>query len=82
MSDAVEDRDPDKIYAPWLPATVAALNHYQASGRFHPFTCPGNHQGEMKLVAHEQGWSCASEHCTYAQDWAWRFMTEGDHGDR
>jgi hypothetical protein len=80
MSDAAEDRSPAKIYAPWPTTTAAALNRYQASGRFHPFTCPGNHPGEMKLVAHEQGWSCASGRCDYAQGWAWGFMTEENHG--
>ena len=65
--------DSDKREAPWAPEEVAALNAWQADGRFHPYTC-----GDCgaALVATEAGWSCPTEGCTYAQAWAHRFSTK------
>ena len=66
---------------PWTDAQVAALNRFQTSGRFHPFTCGGKrtdeahrayrreHGGDLgQLVATTNGWVCPV--CGYTQDWA------------
>jgi hypothetical protein len=68
---------------PWSDEQVAALNRYQDSGRFHPFTCgSGNRSDEAhksarerlgltddgQLIATRVGWICAA--CDYRQDWA------------
>lgn len=62
--------------APWTEEQVASLNAYQASGRYHPFTCanrsePGHQErhGDLGvLVATKDGWICPD--CDYTQDWA------------
>lgn len=58
----------EKIYAPWTPDQVAALNDFQARDDIHPFTC-GNGCGV--LTAHTNGWFCP---CGYRQLWAWAAM--------
>lgn len=61
----------DTIHAPWTPAQVEALNTYQRSGYFHPYTCGKRDQwehGEGELIATENGWVCPD--CSYTQDWA------------
>lgn len=67
---------PLKIYAPFTKAQIVALNQYQQTGRFHPFTCPnrGEHIGEGELVATVSGWICPQ--CDYTQDWALAKMVE------
>ena len=75
------------ITAPFSAAQVAALNAYQATARFHPFTCGGErmdaahrarqavHGGDFgQLVAEPDGWRCPV--CNYRQDWAHAFMAE------
>jgi hypothetical protein len=73
----------ERIKAPWTPQQVEALNHFQQSGMFHPFTCGqrdqwhheerwGRHLGT--LVATEDGWTCPD--CSYTQDWAHAFMAD------
>ena len=52
---------PAKIVAPWTPEQVDALNAYQASGRFHPYTCP--HGCGMMLTAKAEGWFCGNIAC-------------------
>ena len=65
----------------FTPKEVEALNAYQNSRRFHPFTCGGdrtdvNHlDGEGILVATESGWVCP--YCSYRQDWAHPWMKDG-----
>lgn len=61
------------LHAPWTTEQVAALNAYQFTGAFHPFTCtdpddlhPDDH---VLLVAHQDGWHCPAADCSYAQDW-------------
>lgn len=61
----------DKIKAPFTPEQVVKLNHFQQSGRFHPFTC-GNDSSHRVLVATPDGWVC--EDCSYQQNWAHSFM--------
>ncbi|MGE5510507.1 MAG: hypothetical protein ACM31O_04545 [Bacteroidota bacterium] len=76
------------IKAPWTPEQVEALNAYQRSGRFHPFTC-GNDRFDQAhavytitnglsdygiLIATEQGWICPC--CDYRQDWAHAAMAQ------
>jgi hypothetical protein len=69
----------EKIKAPWTPETVKALNDFQHSGEWHPFTCGGSNRdkshldGEGVLAATEYGWVCP--YCDYEQDWAYLFMT-------
>lgn len=68
------------IKKPFTKEHIAALNEYQKSGKFHPFTCGGNRtdknhlDGEGILVATEDGWICP--YCDYKQDWAHEFMTK------
>ena len=75
-----------QISAPWTPEQVAALNRWQTSGRFHPFTCGGDRmdaahvqyqyehpdQDFGQLVASVNGWFCPV--CSYRQSWAHDFM--------
>lgn len=67
-----------RIYAPWTPEQVTALNAYQRAGRGHPFTCGGEqHLGSPSLVAYTDGWRCPQpdgKFCDYRQDWAPTFM--------
>ena len=70
----------NKIFAPFTPEQVIALNAFQASTLGHPFTCGGNRtdenhlDGEGKLAATEAGWICP--YCDYRQDWAHAPMAE------
>lgn len=67
-----------KVVAKWTQEQIEALNRFQKSGSFHPFTCGGNRtdekhlDGEGILVATEDGWICP--YCDYRQDWAHDFM--------
>lgn len=76
-TDQTPRREP-KIHAPFTAAQVTALNTYQRSGSFHPFTCgrgqDGGHVSGITLTATEDGWRCPVNGCTYHQDWAWSFM--------
>lgn len=77
---------PGTTIAPWSDATVVALNAFQASGRWHPYTCQEDRHsvgGEgllprPVLVATPQGWSCQDAGCDQDQHWAW--TTSIDHG--
>lgn len=77
------------VYVPWTPAQVVALNRYQHTEPYHPFTC-GNDRGDAQhvryaethghtdygiLVATENGWKCPV--CNYTQYWAHDFMMGG-----
>lgn len=65
------------IKAPWTEDQVEALNKFQTTTRFHPFTCPNHHNnpyGDRNLVATTNGWIC--KNCNYTQDWAHGFMTQ------
>lgn len=77
-----------RVEAPFSPEQVEALNTYQRTGTFHPFTC-GNertdaaHQAYARengdrdfglLVATHSGWECPV--CQYRQSWAYAFMAE------
>lgn len=53
-----------QIKAPWTPEQVEALNLWQISGTFHPYTCPNG----TDLTATGAGWVCSC--CRYTQDWA------------
>jgi len=66
------DYDFPVIKAPWSPQQVDALNHWQALGYVHEFTCGNEHEGSRILFATRQGWICA--HCDYRQDWAHQSM--------
>jgi hypothetical protein len=66
-----------KIYALWTPEQVAALNASQASGRYSPMRCEGDHvRPAPRLVAYEDGWQCWSPECEYTQDWAYEWMAD------
>lgn len=63
--------------APWNNAMVEALEQYQNSGVFHPYTCAnrGNSQHVLRpgrdigqLTPTTAGWVCPD--CDYMQDWA------------
>jgi hypothetical protein len=82
VSTDTQERLPNKTYAPWDDGTVQALNHHQEHGRFHPFTCPGNHACETRLVAQPDGWHCPRHYCGYTQNWAWTFMARDNHSER
>ena len=67
------------ITPPWTDEQVAALNRFQQSGEFHPFTCGSGNRtdekhldGEGVLVATRNGWVCPW--CDYRQGWAHDFM--------
>lgn len=71
------------VTAPFTDEQVDALNYYQRSGIFHPFTCP--HRSEPghdpnnpidlgALVATPDGWVC--EGCDYTQNWAHAEMAD------
>lgn len=55
------------IKAPFTPEQIDALNKYQNSGIFHPYTC-GNEKCRQDLIATENGWICPC--CEYTQNWA------------
>lgn len=58
-----------KIYAPWTPEQVDALNAFQRLGYVHPYTCSGHEgDGNRDLIATRAGWICC--HCDYKQGWA------------
>lgn len=82
--DEVTERDDRLSYAPWTDEEVKSLNDYQASGYFHPFTCPNrgddphrDRDGEDtgQLVADKEGFICRD--CMYEQKWAWGWMADG-----
>lgn len=58
------------IEAPFTLAQVNALNAYQQTGTFHPYTCINRHDGEAErvLVAYVDGFRCPT--CNYRQTWA------------
>lgn len=71
----------EKIQAPFTPEQVKALNKYQRSGAFHPFTCCSHNDCDRQaranqgvLVAFEEGWTCPCG--AWKQDWAHAFMAE------
>lgn len=74
----------DAIVAPWSERQVQALNEFQHSGLWHPFTCgrrsehPGQwpHQDEGILTATAQGWVCPVQECEYTQNWAYDMMAD------
>ena len=57
---------PAKIVAPWTPAEVDALNAYQQSGRFHPYTC---RECPASLTATPDGWVCMDPTCESHTKW-------------
>jgi hypothetical protein len=64
-----------KKEAPWTDGQVKALNEWQTSSAFHPFTCPGDFahcKNQRELIATRQGWVCACGQ--YKQTWAHDFM--------
>lgn len=76
----------DRLITPWTPEQVEALNSFQRSGLFHPFTCGGERGDEAHrryaavhrdpddglLVATADGWHCPV--CGYRQAWAYPGM--------
>lgn len=75
--------------ATWTQEQVDALNSFQSSGKWHPFTCDGGAGGDRCDAAHK---AYQAEHggdfgqlaattdgwicpvCGYKQDWAHGFM--------
>lgn len=64
---------PDLLFAPWSAEQVRALNAYQDSGVFHPFTSENGKQ----LIATQQGW-VEEEGGPVVQTWAHPFMADAD----
>ena len=77
----------NKITAPFTDEQVDALNKYQQSGLFHPFTCcspekikectRASGESEGLLIATNEGWICPCG--KYKQDWAHSFMTDSKY---
>lgn len=71
-----------QVKAPWTPRQVEALQLYQDSGLFHPFTCgdrgghPDMRGDKGVLVPTVRGWIC--QFCDYTQDWAHPMMADLD----
>ena len=69
------------VKAPWTPDQVASLNGYQASEKYHPYTCRNRgasfHRWRLGdkgvLIPTTSGWICSD--CDYTQDWAHAFTT-------
>lgn len=59
----------ETIHAPWSEEQVAALNFFQGSGVFHPFT---SENGRV-LIATQNGWT-EQENGPVVQTWAHSFM--------
>jgi len=55
-----------KIQAPFTQKEQNALNEYQITGPYHPYTC-GNNSDHL-LFATKYGWVCSK--CDYTQNWA------------
>jgi len=65
---------------PFSQEQVDKLNHYQQSGKFHPYTCsrtfdecevnqkPRDYSKDGVLIATTSGWVCPCGR--YTQDWA------------
>jgi hypothetical protein len=73
------DGVPTFVAAPWTDDQVVNLNHYQAAGLFHPFTCGRRDEHRDNpgvLVAERDGWRCPAAGCGYRQTWAHPFMVE------
>jgi hypothetical protein len=75
-----------EVQAPFTPDQVAALNDFQKSPHFHPFTCGSGNRtdvahldGEGILVATVEGWLCPF--CDYRQSWAHEFMADPKTAD-
>lgn len=73
----------DKIYAPFTPEQVEALNEYQESNFMHAFTCGrsgeagclnGGKDQNRDLIATCDGWVCPCGN--YKQDWAHAFTED------
>lgn len=62
----------DKITAPFSKKQRKALNRYQATGHFHPFTCG---MCGRELAAKKRGWACPSGD-GYKQGWAHAWMLD------
>jgi hypothetical protein len=81
--DAGRSAPPEKIFAPWTPEQVDALNRWQRAGTVHPFT----HDCGTVLRATPEGWRCddigcpetdeeLDQHPRVVQNWAHAFMVE------
>ena len=75
--NAVSDEVKQMTRAPWTAEQVASLNGFQASSRWHEFTCACG----ALLIAEPAGWVCGRPGeqggpCGYTQDWAWPWMAD------
>jgi len=61
------------VDAPFQPDQIDAINAYQQSRRFHPFTCQTGDRGV--LAATTQGLVCP--YCDYTQTWVYAWMADG-----
>ena len=67
------------LRAPFSEQDADNLNRFQASGKFHPFTCVRGHEdrGHVSLVAVAgAGWICPVTACDYTQEWAHAAMAD------
>lgn len=79
---ALEMKPTGRIQPAWTLEEVESLNLFQASQRYHPFTCGGTlhdeqHEPAPNLVATQSGWHCPVQECLYHQYWAYEFMVNG-----
>lgn len=65
------NREPH-TFVPWTPEQVDALNFYQKSGVFHPFT---SEKTGVDLIATAEGW-VEQEGGPVVQDWAHWYMLD------
>jgi hypothetical protein len=77
--DRQEVRAVADITKPFTQEQVRALNQWQTSGSFHPFTCPDD---GTDLIAAEAGWWCPHGPCQYRQTWAHDFMARPTGADQ
>lgn len=64
---------PDRIFAPFTPEQVQALNVWQRLGHTHEYTCG---VCRSTLIAETAGWRCETPGCTHTQDWAHTFAAD------
>ncbi|MCB0337034.1 MAG: hypothetical protein KDD62_12040 [Bdellovibrionales bacterium] len=73
LNQSSPSNEPTRIDAPWTDKQVEALNLYQQSGVFHPFTS----EGGADLIATKNGW-VEKEGGPVVQTWAHSFMADAD----
>lgn len=71
--DKSRDQNLGRVEAPWSKEQVDALNYFQESGVWHPFTS----ESGRTLIATEDGW-IEEPGGRVVQTWAHAFMTDAE----